>query len=220
MNKLTTILLPLIFLSWLYAGCPKPDPQNPAAKYQPGYTVLNIARMLVTNASTAFTDYEFKKRRGCNIKICTPLHPDKKSKDYLRCIYRSHAEEEAFKKCYGDLARFKVLMDRVTPLAISVIDAARASLDFAVKYERAKAADKAEREGKLKEFCGHAFPTKKGKYYRDCVAGKPLPQADWYGLLKKGACIVYNAVAFAPEKYEKYSGPVRTWAKAIGGSCR
>jgi len=217
MKRIIFAVTPLMFLSYL-AACPPPDPKNPAAKYAPGYTTLNIARMVITNAYSSFISYEFDLRRGCNIKICVKVHPDKKSRDYLKCIYRDHGAEAEFKSCYGKMVDFRPLITRVAPLALALIDSSRVALDFAVKYELAKAADKASSEGPtaLKEFCGHAYPMKQGSKYRDCLAGKPLERADWYTLLKSGACIIYNAVAFVPSEYEVYVGPIRTWAKAIG----
>jgi len=209
-------------LSLLLVGCPRTSPQSPSAKYQPGYTTLNVARMVITNAHSAFTSYEFNLRRGCNIKICVKIYPDTSTKDYRKCIYRSHAEEEAFKKCYGQMAEMRPIVEKAVPLAISVIDGARASLDFAVAYETAKEISKVSGDPKkLQEFCAVAYPTKKGTKYRSCLKGESLEKADWYGLLKKGACIVYNAVVYAPDKYAKYVDAIRTWAKAIAGSsCR
>jgi len=202
----------------LVAGCPPPDPNNPASKYQPGYTTVTIAKAVLNAGYATFMGVEANVREGCTKKICVKLHPDQGSQAFKDCMGKDHSAAPEFKTCYGKMAQAKAIIDKVHPLAISVIDEVKAALDFVVQYEIAKLAkENAKDPAKLKEFCDKVFPAKSGEEYQKCIAGQPLKKGDWDGLLKKGSCLVYNGLAFFPDQYAKYVMPVRIWFKGYGG---
>jgi hypothetical protein len=216
MKRNVLVILPFVFLLYLTA-CPPPDPNNPASKYQIGYTTLNIARTIVTHANSAFLEHEIELHKKCQTVVCDKLFPAKTSKEHKQCMYADHSAVPEFKTCYGNMAIAKPIINKTVPLLLVVFDGAKASLDFAVQYETAKGAAAAAKDPeKLKAFCTVAFPNTSSTEYQDCVAGKPLAKADWFALLKSGCCIAYTSLAFMPEDYAKYVDPIRSWAKTIG----
>jgi len=219
MKRISAIVLSLFMFAML-AACPPPDPNNPASKYQPGYTTVVVAKAVVNGGYSTFLGVEAALHESCDDKVCAKLHPDKASAAYKECMAQDHAAVAEWKTCYGKMAQAKPIVDKAVPIARSVLDEAKAALDFAVQYDTAKAAAAAAKDPKkLQEFCDSAFPEKTGEEYQKCIAGQPLKKADWQNLLKVGSCIVYNALAFVPAEYAKYTEPVRIWFKGYG-SCK
>jgi len=217
MKQIKIIVLALFMFSFL-AACPPPDPNNPAAKFQPGYTTITVAKAVVKAGYSTFLGVESALHESCDDKVCAKLHPDKASAAYKECMAQDHSAVAEWKTCYGKMAQAKPIVDKAVPLALSVLDEAKASLDFAVQYEMAKEAKEAAKDPKkLQAFCDSAFPGKTGTEYQKCLAGQPLAKADWQPLLQKGSCVVYASLAFVPVEYAKYTEPVRIWFKGYGG---
>jgi len=219
MRKLHTILGPLLFLSWLTA-CPPPNPNNPAAKYQPGYTTVSMGKLVLQTAYAGFKGYVSIKHTECNNSVCVKLHPDKASAAYKSCMAQDHSSVAEFKTCYGKLGDAESIIDKAVPLGLSVLNDVKEILDLAVKYEIAKEAAKAANDPeKLKAFCDTVYPAKTGDEYQKCLKGEQLAKFDWVAALKGRACTVYHALAFVPDPYNKYTDPVRAWFK-VYGSCK
>jgi len=216
MKQIKIIVLAIFMFSFL-AACPPPNPNTPAAKYQPGYTTIIVANAVVKTSYSAFLGVESALRESCDDKVCAKLHPDKTSVAYKECMSQDHSAVVEWKTCYGKMAQAKPIVDKAVPLGLSVLAEAKASLDFAVQYETAKEAKEASKDPqKLQAFCDSAFPEKAGAEYQKCIAGQPLAKADWQPLLQKGSCVVYSSLAFVPVEYMKYTEPVRVWFKWYG----
>ena len=220
MRRIQATVLALFMFAML-AGCPPtPDPNTPAAKYQPGYTTVMVAKAVVRSGYAVFLGVESTLRDTCNDKVCAKLHPDKTGAKYKECMAQDHTAVPEWKTCYGKMAQAKPIVDKTVPVALSLMDEVKSALDFAVQYETAKEAKEAAKDPKkLQEFCEKAFPEKTGEEYQKCIAGQPLKKADWQKLLKGGSCVVYNALTFVPDEYKKYTEPVRIWFKGYG-SCK
>ena len=219
MKRICAIVLSLVMFSML-AACPPPNPNTPAAKYQPGFTTVLVAQAVVKTGYSTFLGVESALHESCDDKVCVKLHPDKTGAPYKECMAQDHSAVAEWKTCYGKMAQAKPIVDKAVPLALSVLSEAKAALEFAVQYETVKEAAEAAKDPKtLQAFCVSAFPEKTGDQYTKCLAGQPLAKADWQALLIKGSCVVYNALAFVPVEYAKYTELVRIWFKAYG-SCK
>jgi len=219
MKRLYATVLSLVMFSML-AACPPPNPNTPAAKYQPGITTVIVSKTVVKAGYSTFLGVESALHETCDDKVCAKLHPEKTGAPYKACMSQDHAAVAEWKTCYGTMAQAKPIVDKAVPLALSVLDEAQASLEFAIQYETAKEAKEVAKDpAKLQAFCASAFPEKTGDQYTKCIAGQPLAKADWQALLIKGSCVVYAALAFVPVEYAKYTEPIRIWFKGYG-SCK
>lgn len=216
MKRISILLMMVIFVLGL-GGCPTPDPANPKAHYQAAYTTVAVAKATITTAYGVWRGIEENKRQTCTEKVCFKLHPDKTSAAFKTCMATDQSAVDDFKTCYGKMGEAKAIVDKIVPLAISLLNDTKDSIDFAVEYLIAKQAKEAQKDPtKLKEFCDKAYPTKTGNEYQKCLDGKDVKKADWEGFLKGRCCTVYNGLVFFPDEWAKYIDPIKFWFKAYG----
>lgn len=197
-------ILVITAMTVLLAGCPQTNP------YQTARTTITIARTTLRVANTGFMAYEQTHRRSCNDKICSKLHPNKTSAEYKDCMAKDHSAVPEWKTCYGKMAQAVPIFTKSMTLGNALLDEATSAVDLAEELDKIKTDKK-----KLEEACLKIDPSK-GDEYKKCIAGQTPKKADWYAVLKGGACVVYHALDFFPEKYLKYILPVRVLLNGLG----
>lgn len=216
MRKMKLILLSTTAAMFLM-GCPDPNPVTPKDKFAPGYATVKYGKFVLQTAYTGFKGYVSIKQSECNDKVCAKLHPDKTSEAYKTCMTQDHSAVAEYKTCYGKLGQADAIIDKAYPLAMSILNDVKEILDLVVQYEVAKESVKLQKDPEaLTKFCNAVYPAKTGDEYQKCLKGEQLAKFDYMAALKGRACTAYNALAFMPAPYNKYTDPVRIWFKGYG----
>lgn len=228
MKRFPILAAPLLFC--LLASCPKVDPQAPKDPYETARFSVTVMRATIQNAKFGFDSVVTIVRQTCTVQVCAKQFPDTSSQQYKDCMLADHSQEADYKKC-DQISPVVPYVEVAVKIALQGCDTATEAIQLAASLKRVREDKKlrsacdggdqdacAEYQKRVEAICLQVDPTK-GTEYQDCVAGKPVAKADWSGVLKRSACLAYEAFALVPAnpKYDLYINAVRLWLKGYGG---